>query len=245
MLRPIAVLALSAFALSASAEDVTITYKMHDGSSATHYFSKDHIRFNDGRADVIMEFASGRIINIDNQKKQYSEMTIAEMQETMKAASAQMEQAMAQVPEQMRAQMQKMMGGAAAEVTVTKGATKTVAGLSCQSYTIAMGASMSQETCNSTAVVPPFDPGEFKKLAFTMAPMGQGMDKLVSKMSEIQGMALSTHTTISMMGRKTETGMEATEVKKGAIAASVFAMPEGYKKVDSPLKSMGKMGGPR
>ena len=58
-------------------------------------------------------------------------------------------------------------------------------------------------------------------------------------------MALSTHTTISVMGRKNEVSMEATEIKKGAIAADVFAMPEGYKKVESPLKAMSKMGGPR
>ena len=163
MLRPLAVLTLSAFAISASAEDVTITYKMGDGAVATHYFAKEHIRFNDSRSDVIMEFASGKIVNIDHQKKQFSEMTVAEMETTMKAASAQMEQAMAQMPTQMREKMGKMMGGGS-DVSVTKGATKTVAGLSCQSYSITMGDTMTQETCNSTAIVPPFDPGEFKKL---------------------------------------------------------------------------------
>ena len=244
MLRPLAVLTLSAFAISASAEDVTITYKMGDGAIATHYFAKDHIRFNSGRSDVIMEFASGKIVNIDHQKKQFSEMTVAEMETTMKAASAQMEQAMAQMPPQLREKMGKMMGGGS-EVSVTKGATKTVAGVSCQSYSITMGDTMTQETCNSTAIVPPFDPGEFKKLAFATAPMGQGMSKMVEKMSEIHGMALSTHTTISVMGRKNEVSMEATEIKKGAIAADVFALPEGYKKVESPLKAMSKMGGPR
>ncbi len=51
------------------------------------------------------------------------------------------------------------------------------------------------------------------------------------------------NTTVSMMGRKSTTSMEATEVKKGAIGADVFATPAGYKKVDSPLKKMGRMGG--
>jgi hypothetical protein len=36
--------------------------------------------------------------------------------------------------------------------------------------------------------------------------------------------------------------MEATEVKKGAIAADAFAIPAGYKQVESPLKKMGKTG---
>lgn len=242
MIRPLAVLGLSAIALSASAEDLTIAFKSTDGSTMTHYFSKDRIRMNSGRTDTIMEFASGKIVTIDHQKKEYSEMTVAEIDEAMKGMAAQMEQAMAQVPPQMREKMAGMMGGAAAEVTVTKGATKTVAGYSCQTYTITMGASMTQETCNSTALVPPFDPANFQKLSRVSIPMMQGMDKMIKKMSEIQGIALMQHTTMSMMGRKTDSGMEATEIKKGAIAADVFATPAGYKMVDSPLKAMGKRG---
>lgn len=245
MIRLTAVLALSAFALSASAEDLTITFKSTDGSTATHYFSKDRIRMNNGRNDTIMEFVSGKIVNIDNQKKEYSEMTVTEIDEAMKGMAAQMEQAMANIPPQLREKMAGMMGGAASEVTVTRGATRTVAGYSCQTYTIAMGANMTQESCNSTALTPPFDPANFQKLSRVSVPMMQGMDKMIRKLSEIQGIALVHHTTMNMMGRKTDIGMEATEIKKGAIAADVFATPAGYKQVESPLKKMGKMGGPR
>jgi outer membrane scaffolding protein for murein synthesis (MipA/OmpV family) len=245
MIRPAVVLALSSLALSASAEDLTITFTSSDGAPATHYFSKDRIRMNSGKTDTIVEFASGKIVTIDNLKKEYSEMTVAEIDAAMQGMSAQMEQAMAQIPPQMRERMAGMMGGAAAEVTVVKGASRTVAGYPCQSYTITMGASMTQETCNTTALAPPFDPANFQKLTRVSIPMMQGMDKLVQKMSEIQGLALARHTTMSMMGRKIDTTMEATEVKKGAIPADVFAMPAGYKLVDSPLKKMPKMGGPR
>ncbi len=237
-----AVLALSALALSASAEDLTINFKATDGAMTTHYFSKDRIRMNNGRTDTIMEFASGKIVMIDNQKKEYSEMTVAEIDAAMQGVSAQMEQAMAQMPPQMREKMAGMMGGAAAEVTVTKGATKTIAGYACQTYTITMGANMTQESCNSTALTPPFDPANFQKLSRVSVPMMQGMDKMIKKMSEIQGIALMQHTTMSMMGRKTDTGMEATEVKKGPISADAFATPAGYKMVDSPLKAMEKKG---
>lgn len=245
MIRPVALLAISAFALSASAEDLTITLKSSDGSTATHYYTKDRIRMNNGRTDTILEFASGRMVNIDNQKKEYSEMTIAEMDEAMKAMSAQMEQAMANVPPQMREKMAGMMGGAAAEVTVTKGGTKTIAGYPCQVWTIAMGTSMTQESCNSTALTPPFDPANFQKLSRISIPMMQGMDKMFKKMAEIQGISLMHHTAMSMMGRKTDITVEATEVKKGAIAADAFAIPSGYKQVESPIKKMAKQGGPR
>ena len=245
MIRSVAAFALSAFTLSVSAEDLTITFASTDGATTTHYFSKDRIRMNSGKTDTIMEFASGKIVTIDNQKKEYSEMTVAEIDAAMQGMSAQMEQAMAQIPPQMREKMAGMMGGAAAEVTVTKGATKTIAGYPCQTYTIAMGANMTQESCNSTALTPPFDPANFQKLSRMSIPMMQGMDKMIKKMSEIQGISLMHHTTMSMMGRKIDTAMEATEVKKGAIAADVFATPAGYKLVDSPLKKMPKSGAPR
>jgi len=245
MIRPLVVLALSALALSASAEDLTITFKSSDGGTSTHYFSKDRIRMNGDRADTILEFASGKIVSIDNRKKEYSEMTIAEIDEAMKAMSAQMEQAMANVPPQMREKMAGMMGGAGAEATVTKGATKTIAGYPCQTWTIAMGTTMTQESCNSTALTPPFDPANFQKLSRVSIPMMQGMDKMFKKMSEIQGISLMNHTTVNMMGRKTDTTTEATEIKKGAISAEAFAIPAGYKQVESPMKKMGKQGGPR
>jgi hypothetical protein len=242
MIRPAAVLALSAFALSASAEDLTITFKSTDGSTATHYFTKDRIRMGSGKTDTIMEFASGKIITIDHQKKQYSEMTVEEMDAAMKAMAAQMEQTMASMPPQMREKMAGMMGAAVGEVTVTKGASKTVAGYPCQTYTVAMGTNMTQETCNTTALVPPFDLANLQKMSRISIPMMQGMDKMMKKMSEIQGLPLMQHTTMSMMGKKVDTTLEATEIKKGAVAADAFATPAGYKLVESPIKKMGKAG---
>lgn len=245
MSRPSTLLALAAFALSASAltasaEDLTITFKSSDGSVNTHYFSKDKMRLNNGRTDTMMDFASGTIVNIDNDKKQYSQMTVEEIDQAMKGMAAQMEEAMAKVPPQMREQMSKMMGGAVGEATVTKGATRTIAGYPCQMYTVSMGANMTQESCATTALTPPFDPANFQKLSRVTVPMIQGMDKMIAKMSEIKGLSLMQHTTMSMMGRKVDTTVEATDVKKGPIDPSVFALPQGYKLVDSPLKAMGK-----
>jgi hypothetical protein len=237
-------LALAAFALTASAEDLTITYKTSDGATTTDYFTKDKIRASQGKSDTIMEFATGKMVNIDHQKKEYSEITIAEIQEISKSMAAQMEQQMANMPPQLREKMAGMMGGGAmGEATLTKGETKTIAGYPCQSWTLALGATWTQETCNSTALTPPFDPANFQKLAAVSIPMMQGMEKLFQKMAQIQGLSLSQRTTMNMMGRKTDTTREATEVKKGAIPADVFAIPAGYKQVESPMKKgMGKPG---
>jgi len=245
MIRPLAFAALSALVLvspgasPASAEDLTITFQSSEGGTNVHYYTKDRMRLNNGRTDTIMDFASGKITNIDHQKKQYSEMTIDEIDAAMKGVSAQMEQAMANVPPAMREKMAKMMGGGgAAEVTVTKGETRTIAGYACQVYTVTMGNNMTQQSCNSTALTPPFDPSNFQKLTRVSLPMVQGMDKLVEKTAEIKGLSLMNHTSMNMMGRKMDTTVEATEVKKGALGEDVFALPSGYKKVDSPLKAM-------
>lgn len=241
MLRSLTVLTLSVFAVTANAEDLTITFQSSDGETNVHYFSKDRMRHNSGRTDTIMDFVSGKITNIDHQKKEYSEMTVAEIDAAMKGVAAQMEEAMAQVPAAMRERMAKMMGGAGGgEVTVTKGGTRTIAGYSCQMYTVAMGSNMTQESCNTTDITPPFDPANFQKLTRVTLPMVQGMDKLVEKMAEVKGLSLMNHTSVNMMGKKIDTSVEATEVKKGTLGADVFALPTGYKMVDSPLKALSK-----
>jgi hypothetical protein len=238
MIRSALVLAAVGFATSAEAQDLTITFQSSDGGAATHYYTKDKARFANPQSDTMVDFSTGRIVTIDHKKKEYSAMTIDEMNQMMKAMSAQMEEAMAKVPPQMREQMAKMMGGASAQVEVTKGETKTVAGYACQVYTISAG-SMRQETCNTTAITPPFDPANFVKLSRITVPMMQGMDKMVEKMQDVKGIALSQRTSVSAMGRKMDTSLEATEVKKGPIAATTFDLPTGYKQVESPLKKMG------
>ena len=40
-----------------------------------------------------MEYAAGKIVAIDHKKKEYSEITLAEMEAAMKAAAAKMEEA--------------------------------------------------------------------------------------------------------------------------------------------------------
>ena len=112
--------------------------------------------------DSIVEYATGKITSIDHKKKEYSEVTLAEMEAQMKAAAAEMEKASAQMKQQMegmppamREKMEKMMGGVAEATTVTKGGTRKVAGYDCQDYTIAMGQAVKTQTCNTTALDAP------------------------------------------------------------------------------------------
>jgi hypothetical protein len=250
-------LSLSVAALPARAEDVTIVSREKVGNGpekvTSQYFTNERVRHNRGEQDTIFEYGPGKIINIDHKKKQYSEMTLAEMEAQMQKVAAEMEKVNAQfqnMPPAIREKMEKMMGGGAGEVTVTKGATRQIAGYEAQQYTIAMGANMKMETWNTTALQLPVPEADLKKFAsfansmggMAQNPMFKGMAKLGEEMKKIQGFALAHTTEFQMMGKSTVTTSEATEVKTGPVPASAFAIPADYKKVDSP---MAKMGGKR
>jgi hypothetical protein len=162
----------AAVSARASAEDLTITYKVTGrggNTTATQYYSANKIRTSDGENDSILDLAGGRILVIDNKKKEYSELTVAEIEAMMKQMTAQMDEAMKNVPPAMRDMIAKKMGqgagGAAATASVTKGGTRKVAGYDCQEYTIAMGDMFKSNTCNTTGLLPPFDPAQFRRLA--------------------------------------------------------------------------------
>ena len=244
-------------AASAFAEDVVVVFKT-DGSggagTSTQYYSKEQMRTNEEQKDTVFEYASGTITNIDHKKKQYSQITLAEIEEAMKAMNAQAEQARAQMeamPAAMRERMAKMMGGMGGEVTVTKGGSRQVAGYATQEYTLTMGETMTMTLWNTTALALPVSPAQLRKLASVTGPMAamasnpmfKGFAQLGEKMREIDGVTLADETSMSMMGRGSKNSREATEVRTGPISASEFdvaALAKGYKKVDSPLGELGK-----
>ena len=59
--------------------------------TATSYFSSEKMRTGDAERETIVEYAPGQIVSIDHKKKEYSEITLAEIEAAMKAAQAKME----------------------------------------------------------------------------------------------------------------------------------------------------------
>jgi hypothetical protein len=246
---------LAAFVGAASAEDLTLVFKTtsKDGAStSTSYYSTEKMRTGDAEHETIIEYGPGKITSIDHKKKEYSEITLAEMEAAMKKAQAQMaqmEEQMKNMPPAVREKMESMMGGAAGAVTVTKGAARQVAGYSCQDYTIAAGQMMTTKLCATTALALPIPNADFSKYssfatsAGTMAsnPMFKGMQKFADEMKKIEGVTIAEATSFKMMGRSVDNSKEATEIKKGPIPASAFdlaTIAKGYKKVDNPLSKM-------
>ena len=239
------------------AEDVVVVFKTEGSGGAgtsTQYYSRERMRTTDGQQDTLFEYASGTITNIDHKKREYSQITLAEVEEAMEAMNAQMEQARAQMeamPAAMRERMAKMMGGMGGEVTVTKGGTRDVAGYATQEYTMTMGEGMTMSLWNTTDLQLPVPAADLRRLASFTGPMAmmannpmfKGFGQLAEKMKEIEGLTLADQTSVRMMGRGSDSSREATEVRTGPIPASDFdisAIASGYKKVESPLAELGK-----
>lgn len=252
-----AALAAALCALPALAEDLTIVYKSTGPGgpgTSTSYYSSEKMRSGDAERDTIIEYGTGRIVTIDHKKKEYSEITAAEMEAAMKAMQAKMQEMnaqMANMPPAVREKMESMMGGGAAAITVTKGASRKVAGYDCQDYDVKVGTMMTMDLCASTAVAPPapnVDPSKYASMvgpaaALASNPMFKSFAKLADEMKKIQGFTLAETSKMSMMGRSFDSSKEATEVRKGPIPAAAFDVAEiakGYKKVAHPMTKMAK-----
>lgn len=247
--RVLGAVALSfVIAAAAAAEDVTIVYNITENGqpkgTSTQYVSSEKLRMANPEGDLIIEYASGRLVSIDHKKKEYWETTRDEMTAQIAQMNAKMEESMKNLPPAMREKMGSMMGGVAAQVTVTPGtATKKIAGYDTKQYTVSMGEMMKQEMWNTEAVPFPTPAIDARNSMMTLGnPMMKGAKDLVEKMKQVKGIPLAETTTVKILTKTTTTSREATSVKTGAIDPSVFALPSGYKKVESPLAKMSKSG---
>ena len=243
----------AAFALAAAiaapvvAEDVTIVYNMTENGqpkgTATQYASSEKMRMSNPDSDMIVEYASGRLVVIDHKKKEYWESTRDEMAAQVQQINARMEEQMKNIPPAMREKMGSMMGGIAAQVTVTPGTgSKKIAGYDTKPYNITMGEMMKQETWNAEIPFPQPAIDARNSMLLVSNPMMKGAKDLVEKMKQVKGIPLAETTTVKVLMKTVTTGREATSVKLGAIDPAVFALPTGYKKTESPIAKAAKSG---
>ena len=252
--------ALLGAALPAAADDLTIVSRTtRDGGepmTATSYLSTDHARIvqPDG-GQAILDLKTGQITVIDGRKKEYYVVTRqdmdqmkAKLQQTMNSPEMQKAQdQMKNLPPEVQKKMQGMMGAAAGSFDVKKqGTTRKIAGYNCDNWTITMGPSKTEHCVTTELPVPvqtwdayrDFAEG-MRSMMASMGPMAKGVTDMAAKMKEMRGYPLATSTSMSMMGHSSSSSSEVVEVKKGAIPASAWEVPAGYKKVDNPmLKAM-------
>jgi hypothetical protein len=237
--------ALALVTAGSAGADVTIVYKLtEDGQpkgTSAQYISSEKMRMEQPDHDMIVEFATGKMTMIDKKKNEYSEITCAELKSAGEAMQKKMDESMAQMPPAMREKMAGMMGGAG-KITVTAGTgTRKIAGYDAHPYAVAMGTAMQQELWAAEIPVP--QPALSSQECVALAsPMMKSASKAVEEFKKIKGFHLAESTTVKIMGKTKTSGKEATEIKTSAIPASVFALPAGAKKVESPMAKMLKSG---
>jgi uncharacterized protein DUF4412 len=249
---------LAAAAVSAAADDLTIVSKVTregaEPSTETSYLTTDRARISQAETgqDMMIDVKSGQMTVIDGRRKEYYVITRqdveqmkAKLQQTMNSPEMlKAQEQMKNLPPDVQKRMQAAMGGMAASFDVKKtGATRTVAGYPCEEWAITFGTISKTTECVSTAVPIPLQTWDayrdfsenMRAMMSSMGPMGKGMGDMQSKMKDVKGLPLWVNHSSSMMGRSTSTTTEVTQIKKGAIPASAWEIPAGYKKVDSPM----------
>ncbi len=170
---------------------------------------------------------------VDTQKKEYSEMTFAEMEAYTKKANKKLEEMnekLKNLPPEQRKMMEQMMGKAAlggqhAKIDVIKTAEKkNISGYICNKYT------MKEDTAEvgsvwTTADVPDFSSmqKDFKEFSQRMAAQMPKAGEMVAAMTKVEGFPVQT----TIAGMTTIV----TKIEKKTVAASEFEVPTGYKKV--------------
>lgn len=225
----IALLLVALSAAGAAAEDLTIVSKVTFGgssSTSTQYMTSERSRTSDAQGDVIVHYATGKMTMADHKKKEYYETSLEEM-------SAYLDRVVRDIK---GSPMERMFGlDAEAEVEKLPGKQK-VAGYDCERYSVSFGDALELDLWVAPSLQPPPRYFEGRKLSYAaMGPMGKLFERAFDEMKKIKGFPLSTAFIVRTPMSRTETISEATEVRKGAIPASTFETPAGYKKVKSPF----------
>ncbi len=234
---------------AAAAADLTIVSKVTaEGPAArsgtqTIYMTPTKFRVANQQQDVIVDIATGKMTVIDNAKKQYWEMTRADMEAAGKAMSDQMAQLQKTNPEAAK-MMENMIGSMTGQASVRKtGNKRTLAGYSCDDYLVTLGEMMKETICATTAVQAPITAAQFydaQTAIFGSNPMTKRLAPLFEEMKKIEGLPLAQEMDTTIGGMHMKSVTEATEVKTEPLPASTFDIPPGYTKVDSPMSQMGR-----
>jgi uncharacterized protein DUF4412 len=205
----------------------TVTTPRGTSKTQTQYLTPDRMRTWDADRDTIVDFATGKVIVLDDRRKEYSETSLVEL----RAFLDQMEAAMAG-----RDVFDRSVG-ATASVTVEEGKDeRTIAGHRTEDHVLTMGDAMRYEVWTAKDLEPPARYFEARKVLYaTIGPMGRRFDRILDAMQKLKGLPIASSVDYRMRMTRRQVRVEATEVRKGPIPDSTFAAPADYKKVDSPF----------
>jgi hypothetical protein len=229
LIRPI-VLAALVSAPSLAAEDLTIVSKTTFGNSettTTQYISSEYSRSSSRDSDSIVHFPDGKVMFVDNRKKEYWEVTVEEMEDYWDRMARKLRTSGAGDMWDLRAEpkLEKLAGK------------QKFAGYDCEHWSLQIGDALEVDFWAAPSLHPPARYYDGRRMqSVTMGPMGQLFQKMYDELKKVKGYPLSTATIVRTPFSRTQTTEEATEVRKGPIPASTFQVPSGYKRTKSPFE---------
>jgi len=251
-------------ALSVIADDLTIVSKAtQDGGSPetrTSYISSDHVRISQPEGnEAIFDLKGGQMIVMDGKKKTYYVITRKDMdaqaamiQERMNSPEMKKAQEqMKNLPPDAQKKMESAMAGMFAVDVKKTGTSRTIAGYKCENWNVTIGQLSKSEQCLTNELKFPVQAWDLyrsyadsmKSMMAAFGPMARSMTTMQEQLKKLKGFPLANTTTTSVMGHRSVSSSEVTSIKRGAIPASAWEVPAGYKRVDNPMtKAMARRG---
>ncbi len=199
-----------------SAQTVTVKYRQDDGTASTLWASPTAIRAQvDGVSDMIEHVDRGTLIMVDHQQKTYKEDSVEAFRQTWAKRAAQRHDP--------RMEEAARKHGISTETTLTDlGTGESILGYPTKHYRL-KAFTMDSELWTTTALQLP--PAYYKDFnVITLLGMADP-----SKLTALNGVVLKRVTSMQGMGKPvTEV---AISVDKAPIAAAIFDVPAGYRKV--------------
>ena len=238
---------LFAATASSASDDLTVVSKnTRNGAPSdptTSYIASDHVRMDVGDGhETIMDLKTFTTTMLDTRKKTYYTTTKADLDEY----AAKMKEKMND-PEMKKGMemMQGMAKGMASEIEVKKtGQTRDVAGFHCEEWSIKMNQYTTMKECVTSKLQYPVKAYEaFKEYGQSMSKamsgsfggMAKSGNDMAEKMKAIKGYPVASSMAMDIMGNKTTTESEVTEVRHSSIPASTWEVPADYTKVENPM----------
>ncbi|MDR1841532.1 MAG: DUF4412 domain-containing protein [Holophagales bacterium] len=229
-----------------AAGDLTITFKTENKnpmstskSTEVQYYSNQYHRTNNDQEknDTLMDYKKSAMFIIDHKKKTISKLTLDDAVK-MTEATASMYDA------ETREMMKKMLGaGSNDKVAVKKVGKEVILGRNCDKWEISLGKMILKVSADPNLAYPASQ--EALKIADKMkesvaggAMPGMDMTKLYEEAAKIKGVHLKSEMQMSVTGMTMRIFSEATKIEQGAIPASRFELPLGYKEEDMGKKML-------
>jgi hypothetical protein len=207
---------------------------------STSYYRPQMFRQGSENSIIIFRIDKEVMYQVNNLKKEYSEMTFAELQAYTKNSSAKLDGQMAEMkkqlekmPPEQRKAMEKMMenqgmaGTSNGKIEVVKTAEKKdISGYACVKYVLQEDGKETGSVWTTTGIP------DFKSMQKDFKDFGQRMaaqmptkgGQMAAAMAKIDGFPIQT----TIAGITTTV----TKIEKKPVAVTEFEVPAGYKKVD-------------